>query len=149
MKCCPNCFGNSYLRKKLGTTGERGTCSFCKTRDADLHDPSTLRDAFELVTGVYIRDDGGKPLADWLREDWAMFASLDAVHVKELLAEILDDGEIVRQNFIPSPLSSSDTLDRWEKFRNELMYTNRFFPEMLLKTRKIKGASFLPAYRQN
>ena len=47
---------------------------------------------------------------------------------KDLLAEILNNGEIVRKPFAPSTIYETDRLMRWEKLRDELMFGNRFFP---------------------
>jgi hypothetical protein len=47
-----------------------------------------------------------------------------------LLSEILDDGEIVRQTFSPAEDPRADRLGEWEKLRDELMYRNRFFPDV-------------------
>jgi hypothetical protein len=92
------------------------------------------------VLSIYTPDTTGKLLADWMKEDWGLFRhdGMDSAHAKELLAEILDDGEIVRQQFLPIALSTSDTLDQWEKFRSELMYENRFFPQVSLKLERLK-----------
>jgi hypothetical protein len=54
---------------------------------------------------------------------------MDAPRAKDLLAEILDDGEIVRQGFLPVPYREADQLIEWEKLCDELMYHNRFFPK--------------------
>ena len=49
-----------------------------------------------------VRDDAGKILVQWFREDWAMFQHprMDDSRAKDLLGEILDDGEIARQTFV-------------------------------------------------
>ena len=54
---------------------------------------------------------------------------MDDSRAKDLLAEILDDGEIVRQPFSPAQAMEADWLTAWEKLRDELMYRNRFFPD--------------------
>jgi hypothetical protein len=55
---------------------------------------------------------------------------MDDSRAKDLLAEILDDGEIVRQEFSPVVGDKADNLSEWERLRDELMYHNRFFPEV-------------------
>ena len=104
-----------------------------------LVEPTVLREGFELVTGIYSRAAIGKTLVDWLSEDWAMFRRLDSANAKVLLADILDDGEIVRQNFVPSPMCHSDSLDRWDRLRSELMHENRFFPRIALDLERLEG----------
>jgi len=63
---------------------------------------------------------------------------MDLAHTKELLAEILDDGEIVRASFIPSPSYRSEGLVQWETLRDEMMYRNRWFLDMSLDTDRLK-----------
>jgi hypothetical protein len=93
--------------------------------------PVLLSDLFELLKGAYREDPGGKLLVQWFREDWGMFEHplMDDSRAKDLLAEILDNGEIVRQTFSPKNDSGANRLRDWEKLRDELMYRNRFFPE--------------------
>jgi len=68
----------------------------------------------------------------WFRDDWGLFEHerMDDPRAKDLLAEILDDGDIVRQSFRPAEAGGMDALGDWQKLRDELMYQNRFFPEV-------------------
>lgn len=131
-KCCATCFGDRGLRKEIIPlrSKEHGACSYCGTENVALVEPRELSEYFELVLSIYSPNDDGKPLVQLLREDWEMFTHerMDNAHAKELLADILDDGDIVRKNFIPSELCKTEHLARWEKFRQELMYENRYFP---------------------
>lgn len=141
-RCCPECFDDRGLREQifpfLGP--ERGTCSYCGTRDADLLDPKALAPYFELVVNVYERDDEGRSLAEWMKEDWLLFShsSMDTAHTKELMADILDDGEIVRLPFVPSASYISEALLQWETLRDEMMYRNRWFLDMSLDTERLR-----------
>ena len=54
---------------------------------------------------------------------------MDNAHAKELLAEVFDDGQIVRKKFSPSEHCNTERLDRWEEICKELMHQNRFFPQ--------------------
>ena len=122
-RCCPECFDDRGLREQifpfLGP--ERGTCSYCGTPDVDLLEPQALAPYFELVVNVYERSDGGQSLAEWMKEDWQLFShpAMDIAHTKELLADILDDGDIVRASFVPSPSYKSEGLVQWETLRDE------------------------------
>jgi hypothetical protein len=93
--------------------------------------PAQLAEYFKLLIGAYQEDAGGKVLVQWFREDWGMFGhpSMDDSRAKDLLAEILDDGEIVQKTFSPANDFEANHLSEWEKLRDELMYHNRFFPE--------------------
>jgi hypothetical protein len=141
-KCCAVCFGDRGLRKNIipSLFTERGQCSFCETEGVDLVNPSQLTDYFGLLVNIYEEDRNGRLLVEWLKEDWDMFhhPRMDDARAKDLLAEVLDNGEIVRKGFSPSPKYQSDRLLRWEKLRTELMYENRYFPAAQLDTDRLR-----------
>jgi len=141
-RCCPECFDDRGLREQIFPflEPERGVCSFCKSRDVPLLEPQALAPYFGLVVDVYERSKEGRSLAEWLKGDWQLFShpAMDLAHTKELLAEILDDGEIVRASFIPSPSYRSEGLVQWETLRDEMMYRNRWFLDMSLDTDRLK-----------
>lgn len=91
-----------------------------------------LAEYFELLVSAYRPDSSGQLLVQWFRDDWGLFehTRMDDSHAKDLLAEILDDGEIVRQLFVPATDLATDHLTQWESLRDELMYRNRFFPQV-------------------
>lgn len=130
-QCCPECFGDHHLRDHvfpfLGATA--GQCDYCGTEDVLLIEPAALADWFGPLISVYEPHEDGEPIADWLKRDWQLFSHprMDPAHTKELLADILDDGEIVRGKFIPSPSYKSEALMQWETLRDEMMYKNRWF----------------------
>jgi hypothetical protein len=102
--------------------------------------PAQLTEYFEFLISAYQRDSGGKLLVRWFREDWGMFdhPRMDDSRAKDLLSEILNDGEIVRQTFAPTNAFGADRLREWEKLRDELMYHNRFFPETNIDLERLK-----------
>lgn len=104
--CCADCFGDRGLRKNIipSISITKGNCSFCLSSDVDLVEPNQLAEYFEMLAGVYQPDPNGKSLVEWLKSDWELFShpTMDVAHSKELLSEILDDGEIVRKSFLPS-----------------------------------------------
>lgn len=138
--CCPNCFDDRGLRKNIipSLNPDRGQCGFCGSKDVDLVKPSQLRDVFEMLVSIYEQAPDGKRLVDWLKEDWHLFPNMDAAHAKDLLSEILDDGDIVRKYFQPSATYKSEGLARWETLRDELMYRNRYFLDEVLDTDRLK-----------
>jgi hypothetical protein len=133
MFCCANCFGDGHLRDEIipRLSSTKGVCSYCKSEEQDLVAPALLREHFELLTSIYLQHEDGRFLVEWLKDDWALFshARMDIAHAKELLADILDDGDIVRKSFFPSERSISDALEKWETLRAELMHANRYFPK--------------------
>ncbi|MFM0619426.1 RES family NAD+ phosphorylase [Paraburkholderia nemoris] len=103
-------------------------------------EPGQLADVFEMLTSIYEPDPDGKSLVEWMKEDWRLFPhpSMDVAHAKELMSEILDDGEVVRKTFSPSATYKSEALARWETLRDELMYKNRYFLDEALDTDRLK-----------
>lgn len=132
--CCPECFGDRHLRTEVipALSKQSGRCSYCTGTNQPLIDPRWLGDLLGAVIGVYVPDeDAGKPLVDWLMEDWLIFKTprMSQEKAQILLGEILDDGEIVRRNFSPSEQCQTVNLDRWQDLKQELQHRNRFFPE--------------------
>lgn len=106
-----------------------------------LLNPKQLQDYFELLVSAYRPDANGKLLVHWFRVDWELFANsiMNDSKGKELLSEVLDDGDIVRKPFLPSEIVDKDRLSEWENFREELMYRNRFFPDIKLDEERLKN----------
>jgi hypothetical protein len=133
MKCCADCFGDRGLRRSIIPlrSDEVGTCSYCTTNPALVLEPAQLAEYFELLISAYQPNRDGMLLVECFRRDWGMFMHprMDDPRAKDLLAEILNDGQIVRQTFSPSGAPQADRLGEWEKLRDELMYRNRFFPD--------------------
>ncbi|HEY6342309.1 MAG TPA: RES family NAD+ phosphorylase [Bryobacteraceae bacterium] len=109
---------------------ETGRCSYCDSEGVSIVSPSQLGEYFELLINAYEPNRDGKPLVKWFREDWGLFEHqrMGDTLARDLLVDILEDGEIVHQPFIPAPDLSGDRLAQWEQLRGELMYRNRFFP---------------------
>src|ERR1700722_20106013 len=109
-RCCPECFDDHGLRTNIfpSLEPELGICGFCRTEDVPLLAPTALATYFELLVNVYEPDPSGKSLVEWMKEDWLLYPKMDVAHAKELLGEILDDGDIVRRAFSPSSSYESD-----------------------------------------
>jgi hypothetical protein len=142
MNCCAECFGDRGLRKSIIPlrSTENGKCSYCATENVPILAPTQLSEYFELLVSSYRQDTGGKLLVQWFREDWGLFdhPRMDDYRAKGLLGDILDDGEIVRQNFSPAEDLEADRLGEWERLRDELMYKNRFFPGVNIDLERLK-----------
>jgi hypothetical protein len=143
MNCCAECFGDRGLRRNIIPIHSKATgqCSYCGTRDVALVAPMELTEYFGLLVSAYRPDPGGQLLVHWFREDWAMFRHphMDDPRAEGLLAQILNDGEIVRQTFAPASDPATDRLSEWEKFRDELMYHNRYFPESIIDLDRLES----------
>ena len=142
MKCCATCFGDRILAKNIipSLATEYGSCAYCTSTDVPLVEPGRLADLFGPLINIYEREPSGRLLVEWLKEDWGMFdhPKMDIPNAKNLLADVLDNGEIVRAKFVPSARFSSDGLGQWEVLRRELMYSNRYFPESHIDTDHLK-----------
>lgn len=128
--CCPNCFSDDYLRASyFSSSNEIGTCGFCNSPSQHLINPISLQDEFDFLTTLYTQREDGVELAIILKEDWQLFEHkmMSVPNVQILLAEILDDANIVRNRYIRSKLMENDALIGWVELRNELLYENRFF----------------------
>ena len=146
MNCCAECFGDRGLRKTIIPlrSTEVGKCSYCATCNIPILAPAKLSEFFELLVSAYRQDTGGKLLVQWFREDWGIFEHqrMDDYRAMALLSEILDDGEIVQQTFLPAIDLDADRLNEWEKLRDELMYHNRFFPEVNIDLERLEVLLF-------
>lgn len=140
-RCCPECFGDRGLREQIFRflNPTHGTCNFCGTLDVDLLEPRALATYFELVVSVYEPGEGGKLLAEWMKDDWRVFShpAMNVDQATKLLAEILHD-DIANKSFVPSPSYRSEGLARWETLRDEMMYRNRWFLDMTLDTDRLR-----------
>ncbi len=98
-------------------------------RDVLCVEPGRLGQWFSTLVATYEESDNGRSLVDLLAEEWMLFdgSGLTSSVAKELLAEILDDGEIVRRGFRPIAPPQSENLRRWSYLRDELMHKNRWF----------------------
>ena len=144
MNCCAECFGDRGLRRSiipLRSTAV-GRCSYCESNNVSMIEPRELSEYFELLVTSYRLDAAGELLIHWFREDWALFQHprlIDDSRAKDLLGEILDDGEIARQLFVPANDPTTDRLSEWENLRNELMYHNRYFPEKTIDLDRLEA----------
>ena len=146
MTCCSKCFGDRGLRNNIipsRSTGI-GKCSYCESDGVQVLNPEALSDYFEVLISAYKRDPEGKLLIQWFRADWGMFdhPRMDDRRADDLLAEILNDTEIVREKFAPAYSAETNRLAQWETLREELMWRNRFFPEANIDLARLEELLF-------
>lgn len=132
--CCAECFGDEGLRDSIipELDPHTGVCSYCASDVSTLVRPEALRDAVEALVGVYEIADDGASLPSLLRSDWGLFTHpvmADDAHAKELLADVLDNGDLVRKMFVQSPKYRAKSLAQWGQLRDEMMHRNRWFLE--------------------
>jgi len=132
MPCCSACFGDPGLERIIpGLSTTNGDCPYCLSTGVALVNPTQLSEYFSALVGIYEPHDGGESLVALLKADWHLFdhPRMDEFRCKDLLAEILGNGDIVRESFVPLARFETDRLVRWEQLRDELMHVNRYFPD--------------------
>jgi hypothetical protein len=135
MKCCPECFDDSFIRELSAEKNtETGTCECCGRKNVHLIDPSFLADYFEPLLRVYSEDssEDALSLVALLKRDWGFFEKVDDEIAEALLREMFPDLSLEASKFIGRPGNKVSVLKDWESFRHELMHENRFFPAMQL-----------------
>lgn len=140
--CCAHCFGDSFLSLHIANSSATiGQCSYCQSNNVALIEPIELRDRFELLASVYVLDDGGKPLVDLLRSDWALFENenLQAASATLLILDILDNPRIARETFSVDESARSAAVALWNELREELKHSNRFFPKTDIPLERLGG----------
>lgn len=130
-RCCAVCFGDYRLRDNIIDLCDpiSSTCGYCGTSDVKCVVPQRLSQWFEPLIATYEVVDDGAPIVELLMDDWKLFegSGLGPADAKELLADVLDDGEVVRRSFSPMAYTADENLQRWEELRDEMMHRNRWF----------------------
>ena len=146
MSCCAKCFGDQYLEAEIfpALSESKGKCSYCGAENENLLEPVQLQEIFEPVIDIYEESADGRLLVERLQDDWAMFEQPEMSQScqKDLLGEILNDGEIVRKKFSPLSSSLSDTSKRWAERCAEMKHQNRFFPRSEIQLDRVQ--QYLP-----
>ncbi len=141
--CCPKCFQDKELEKHINSqlSKERGDCSYCKTKDEMIIEPSQLSEYFEPLLDIHQPATEGKLLFEWLNSDWSLFEhnTITNDNSQLLLSEILGDTDIIDQKFAPHVKNQSELADSWNKLTAELMHTNRSFPIQFLTSLALKN----------
>ena len=130
-QCCALCFDDRHLQRRIPELAtEKGICSYCMSENQYLIEPLELRDQFEMLANIYVVEESGEPLIEWLKRDWSMFEHpmMNDVRCDTLLSRVLGT-ELMRQQFVPADFTLTYSLDIWEKFTWDLMNQNRFFPQ--------------------
>lgn len=131
--CCGNCFSDSALTLNIIPTlvnnySCQGKCNYCASEEVDVIEPYCLNPWFSNLLDCYTQDSKGKTLVTLLSEDWCFFN--DSVKDKardELLADIINDKEIVSRTFSPIDTPFSGIPQSWDNLRKEIMHSNRWF----------------------
>lgn len=152
MNICVNCFQDRYLKKYILENGSKGDCNYCDSKNIQSIDVSDLSELFSPLIETYDAEENflpsselgsinGKFLSEILQDDWQIFESDDYMLNKQILEDMFATGR-------PGDIStymldsywqdkdkywgivdevSEETRNKWEEFKNELKFKNRFF----------------------
>ena len=141
MFCCGNCIGDTYLMRQIENRSTCvGRCDYCNRENVALIDPRNLVDFFEPLVDVYTvsKDPRACAIQDFLRNDWSLFANLEATKTSALLNDIFSDSNFANLKYLPLVARDSDALSQWESFRGELKHENRFFPRNVMEKEQLE-----------
>ena len=139
--CCENCFRDSQLISEIQIMEAAivGCCSFCSSTNAKCIEPDKLSIYFEMLLGAYSANDSGTPLTELIQNDWAIFnEDIDIYRQHHLLGEILQDHNIPVALYAPEGQSQNESLEFWEKFKEEIIQRNRWFAESKISPSEIE-----------
>ncbi len=129
MNCCSNCFNDTFLETIIVLISESlGNCDFCHMKDTHIISSQELNDYFQPLLDLYeIAEDDGKTIAQLLKNDWMLFASLDDGTAIKLLESIFD----MEFNGLFNSKQNGDEANilNWKDFKRELKHDNRYFPK--------------------
>lgn len=150
MKCCRECFREhaNPLRaftSATAATAPMASCDLCDAEAADVWDARVLLDAFAGVIGHYEVVDPGTdqsgPLTERLQRDWSIFSVEDLGRIHAFLCAVVDGSPDALLNMVVNSDANvrlrrkeedpvNDPVDAWDRFTEELMYGNRYFPSV-------------------
>jgi hypothetical protein len=129
MHCCPNCFGDQFLRIIITRQAEKiGKCDYCNTEAQPLISPPILFEVFETVFAAYQDDVAGSTPVDILKKEWHLFSSSPDEDHGLLLDHIMGAGFQLKTYKVDNSLGHLKVKE-WEDFRSELKHRLRFFPD--------------------
>jgi hypothetical protein len=131
MYCCTNCFRDRFVRRLINDYSKlTGKCTLCGATDSKLYDPALLSDSFQMLLDLYVEctDGKGKNLAVQIQNDWEIFSKFNINECTLLLSMICPDRCDPKLEYKPKFLPEEIQIEKWNIFREELKYKNRFFP---------------------
>lgn len=139
MTCCINCFNDSFLKTIIiQKSANFGNCDFCKTKNINIISPQKLNDEFQPLLDLYEETiSSGKTIFQLLKEDWALFLSLDENSASQLI-EMISDTKF-DQLYASKKSDNFENIINWQDFKNELKHNNRYFPKKAPSYSHLKG----------
>ncbi len=152
MYCCINCFQDRYLKKFILDNGTNDNCDYCSSKKVQCIDTKKLCDFFVPLIETYDFEENflpademgslsGRLLSELLQDDWEIFSSDDYDVNMKILKDMFNSTNQSDPERFPFDSYwrdkdeywgiideiSTETTKKWETFKNELIYKNRFF----------------------
>lgn len=167
MKCCINCFNDSFLKDFIIKRNVIDNCDYCDSQDVFCINVQALSILFDPLIKLYDPVVDFMPLEDlknldvlsesnlWelLQNRWDIFSSEDSEVHENLLRDMYKEfdasepekylfDELWRDadEYWGIDVEYSDQLkDLWQKFTEDLIFKNRFFPESEIDLQSIEN----------
>lgn len=137
--CCPECFFDLFIKNHIKAQRQKtGKCHYCGKSRQQLIEPAQLRDIFIPLIDIYDYDESGENIITLLHNDWNIFSVMHEKKMKLLLKAILGNSIYINRRFRAKYETDIESIEQWEKFRNELKHENRFFPKLPLEEDKLE-----------
>ncbi|MBN2617462.1 MAG: RES family NAD+ phosphorylase [Spirochaetales bacterium] len=140
MRCCSKCFNNHYLTKEIENSlkVEETQCDFCGSFEKTI--PSyQLADKFLPFIDLYEQNPNGKKIAELLQCDWGISEHL-SLDIFSCLIDSITENEFSNKFYVSRERMSINSIDTWNKFKEELQHSNRFFPTKYIDLDEIQNA---------
>ena len=144
MRCCINCFTDSYIRKTIENHGNKGNCDFCASKNefvidiTDVHNPLSEKMCGLIQVYAVSGLPNARPLKESLRDDWNIFSggseAIQNLIVALCASELGANNEIFFKNVAIPNLYDEDFICNnavtggltWSEFSKSIKYENRF-----------------------
>ena len=146
MRCCENCFTDKVLRGlAFKNSTETGNCSYCNSINVKVVDPEGLAEIFLPLIEIYEIDRETSEessesdfIQNKLQNDWDIFNKRLSPDIQnKILNDIFSrsdyiDKSVFDKKVVLQPRILEDDLseyleEEWYRFKNEIIYNNRFF----------------------
>ena len=133
MNCCAECFLDIELKGFVNSNSNSfGKCDFCETENTALVNTPELQDQLTSLLDVYSVSEKGRGVEKALQDDWNIFKIKDSDKIKELIIAVVNGFDDYRPLLnsliaISIPSETTELIENWESFKEEIKKENRFF----------------------
>lgn len=114
----------------------QGSCSYCGSADRPLITPADLNEHFSPLLDLYEPTDApeGQRLDHLIYQEWGIFSFKTC---QQLLAAIAPEFDVTNRRYASRESPQSHRVQQWDRFKEELLHRNRFFPQAELDWERI------------